>query len=114
MNMKKLFEKIKNYGFWVSLSASVILLINSLGNAFGFEIENQIVEDVIMSIAGVLVVFGVVTMSGKAKETNNAQESENTVVEEDDKQSVDLKNEIESVDETTGDSHDIEIEQNKE
>ena len=58
--MKKLFKKIKNYSFWVSLSASVILLITALGNAFGFKIEDKIVNDIIMSIAGVLVVLGIV------------------------------------------------------
>ena len=69
--MKNFFNKIKNYGFWVSLSASLIMLLNALGNAFGFSIENQIVEDCIMSVAGVLVVLGVVTMNTNKTENNN-------------------------------------------
>lgn len=62
--MKKLFKKIKSYSFWVSLSASIVLLLNAIGNAFGFKIEEKIVNDVVMSLAGVLVVLGVVSMNG--------------------------------------------------
>lgn len=65
--MKKFLEKIKDYSFWVSLSASLILLLNSLGKAFGFEIENQVVEDCVMSIAGFLSVFGIVSLNSKKK-----------------------------------------------
>ena len=65
--MKNFFKKIKSYSFWVSLSGAVIVLFNAFGNAFGFEIENKIVEDCIMSIASVLVVFGIVSMNGKEK-----------------------------------------------
>ncbi len=57
------FNRFKNYGFWVSLSAALIVLLNAFGNAFGFKIENQIVEDIVLSVAGLLVVFGVVTMN---------------------------------------------------
>ena len=59
--MKKLFERMKSYSFWVSLSGALIIFINCLGRIFNFQIENEIVEDVIMSIAGLLVVLGFVT-----------------------------------------------------
>lgn len=57
--------KIKSYSFWTGLSAAVILLINSLGNMFGFAIEDKLVSNIIMSICGVLVVFGVVNVPTK-------------------------------------------------
>lgn len=76
-NMKNFFnnlkEKVKSYGFWVSLSSAVVLLLTSLGNMFGFSVENQIVEDVIMSIAGVLVVLGIVSMNTKPKDSPDDQ-----------------------------------------
>ena len=72
MNLKNFFKKIRSYGFWVSLSSALILLLTSLGNAFGFEIENKIVEDVVMAIAGLLVVLGIVSMNGK-KQTENGE-----------------------------------------
>ena len=78
--MKNFFKKFRSYSFWISLSGAIILLINALGRAFGFSIENQLVEDIILSIAGVLVVLGLVTMDVKPndeeKEKNNDEKEE--------------------------------------
>ncbi len=65
MSMKNFFKKMKTYSFWVSFSGALIILVNALGRAFGFKVENQVIEDCIMSIAGILVVLGVVTMGDK-------------------------------------------------
>ena len=83
--MKKLFEKMKSYSFWVSFSGALIIFLNCLGNIFHFQIQNAVVEDVIMSIAGLLVVLGFVT-----KETGDESE-------EDEKQEIDKTNEDEDV-----------------
>ncbi len=66
--MKNFFNKFKTYSFWVSLSSAVVLLINSIGRIFGFTIENQLVEDLILSFAGVLLVLGIVTMNSGNKD----------------------------------------------
>lgn len=73
--MKNFFKKFQSYSFWVSLSGAVIVLLNALGSAFGFQIENQIVEDVIMSVAGVLMVLGVVSMKGSTGASNDDNEN---------------------------------------
>lgn len=78
--MKNFFKKFRSYSFWISLSGAIILLINALGRAFGFSIENQLVEDIVLSIAGVLVVLGLVTMDFKPndeeKEENDDEKEE--------------------------------------
>ena len=73
--MKKFFKKMGDYNFWVSLSAGVIILLNAFGTAFGFSIKNQIVEDCIMAVAGMLVVFGIVNM----KDDDDDNDGENNV-----------------------------------
>lgn len=83
--MKNFFKKFKNYGFWTSLTAAIILFLNALGNAFGFSIENKIVEDCIMAFAGILVALGLVSKSSK---TEN-KEKENSVSENDDNAKID-------------------------
>lgn len=55
-------NKIKSYGFWVSLSGAVVVLVEAIGRAVGFIANADIINNIIMSIAGVLVVFGIVTM----------------------------------------------------
>lgn len=67
--------KIKSYSFWTSLSAAIVLLINSLGSAFGFEIEEKLISNIVMSICGLLVVLGVVNMpTEKKKKTDTIDE----------------------------------------
>jgi len=52
---------IKSYNFWVSLSGAVGLLAVSISKLFGLNIGADGVSEMIMSICGVLIVFGVVT-----------------------------------------------------
>lgn len=54
-------NRFKTYAFWVALSSAVVVLVQSMGKLFGFEIESSVVENVIMSICGVLIVLGIVT-----------------------------------------------------
>lgn len=86
--MKKLFERMKSYSFWVSFSGALIIFINCLGRIFNFQIENEIVEDVIMSIAGLLVVLGFVTKETKDNKDNleDIEEESSEVVVGEDKQ----------------------------
>ena len=66
----------KSYGFWTALSGALVMLINAIGKCFGFSVEEQIVSDIVMAIAGVLVVFGVVAMpKGEGKEEESLDDS---------------------------------------
>ena len=72
----KFKELIKSYGFWTALAGSIVVLVNAIGRACGFFVEEALISDIILGVAGVLVVFGVVTMPKKSKE--NEMESEET------------------------------------
>lgn len=86
-------NKIKSYGFWTALAGAVVVLVNALGQMFGFSVDNEIITNVIMAIAGLLVVLGVVTMpkgedgnqQGESEETNAESESETLSSAEDEK-----------------------------
>lgn len=76
-------KNFKSYGFWTALSGAIVVLLNAIGKCFGFSVEEEIVSNVVMAIAGILVVFGVVSMPKKDK--TDSQESDNeesTEVEE--------------------------------
>lgn len=59
--MKSFFAKMKTYDFWVKLSASIVLLVQIVGDKFGFRIDSMIFMDIITAIAGVLVVLGIIS-----------------------------------------------------
>ena len=110
--MKKLFKKIKSYSFWVSLSASIVLLLNAIGNAFGFKIEEKIVNDVVMSLAGVLVVLGVVSMNG-ASDKKDEKTGEGEEKTDDSAGEKDDENKISNGDKVENDGESEKIDENK-
>lgn len=83
-------KNFKSYSFWTALAGAVTILASALGKCFGFSIDNQIITDVIMAVAGVLVVLGVVTMPKKENKNteenlNQAQESQKEKEESEEK-----------------------------
>lgn len=82
--MKTFKNKIKSYSFWTGLSAAVIMLANAIAKCFGFSINDQMIEDIIMSICGVLVAFGVVCLPIKkdTEETTKIDENSNEEIVE--------------------------------
>lgn len=75
--------KIKSFGFWTALAGALTLLVGAIGKCFGLSIDGSIVEEVVMSIAGVLVALGVVCMpkdiakNGENEKFDNEENIEN-------------------------------------
>lgn len=69
----------KSYGFWTALAGAVVILINALGDLFGFKIESKLVENVIMAVAGVLVALGVVSMGEKKEQEGQIVDNEESL-----------------------------------
>lgn len=79
-------NKFRSYGFWTALAGAVVVLLNALGQAFGFSVDDEIVTSIIMAIAGLLVVFGVVSMpkgEDKQEEIEEQKEVQDDLDEED-------------------------------
>lgn len=74
-------KKIRSYSFWVSLTSAIVILLQSFGKILGFEIENSKIENLIMAICGVLVVFGVVVMPNNNSNETFPEETETDDVE---------------------------------
>ena len=72
----KLKNLVKSYSFWTALAGALVILINSIGNVFGFHIEEKLVSDIVMAVAGVLVAFGVVTLPASTKDKTTTSESQ--------------------------------------
>ena len=52
------------------------MLVNAIGKACGFFVEEETISDIIMAIAGVLVVFGIVSMPKQVKEKEDPNKEE--------------------------------------
>lgn len=87
-------KKFRNYGFWTALSGALVLFLKTLGEACGFTIEKEIVSNLVMAFAELLVVFGIVVMpkdSGSNTEKKDEEKGENQeeVTNEEKQQSTD-------------------------
>lgn len=90
-------NKFKSYSFWTALAAAVVVLVEAFGRLFGFIPDGKLVADIIIAVAGVLVVLGVVTApTGTDKKDENLE----TFLPEDEK--LDGEN-----DEETSDNKDV-------
>lgn len=68
----KLKNLIRSYSFWTTLAGALCILMSALGRAFSFKVEEKIISDIVMAIAGVLVAVGIVSMPAKKEEEENA------------------------------------------
>ena len=85
----KFKDRIKSYGFWTALSGAVVILVQSITKCFGVEVQEELISDIIMSVCGVLVVFGIVTMPNKKETEENTEETEiNQENSEEDKENI--------------------------
>ena len=81
----KLKDRIKSYKFWVALSASLVILLKTLGDALNFEVSEEVVNGIIMGFCGVLVVLGVVEKPAPSQTTTEQPEQTSENNESDDK-----------------------------
>lgn len=52
-------KKHKTTGFWLSLTGAVILVLQVVGGALGFKINSELINNIVSSVCGVLVIVGV-------------------------------------------------------
>ena len=84
-------KKFSNYAFWVAFAWAVVVLLEDINNLLGININTPLVESIILSICGVLMVLGIVT-----KNNDNDQNSMTNLNDEIDKEEVQLQDELET------------------
>ncbi len=68
-------QMIKSYSFWTTLAGSLALVASAIGKAFSIKVEEKIIIDIVMAIAGVLVAVGVVTMPSDKSKTDEKEDA---------------------------------------
>lgn len=59
----KLKDKVKNYGFWVSIISEIIILVQ----LFGLRIDVPILKEVLLTICSLMVTLGIISNPEKGK-----------------------------------------------
>lgn len=71
-------KNLKRYSFWTGLAGASVIVCDAIAKCFGVKIENQMVENIIMSICGVLVAFGIVTIPKSKNNQTDKTEQDDT------------------------------------
>ena len=59
--MKKILGRFKKFSFWVAFAGVVVIFVKNLADLIGYDVDTTEIENLIMSICGVLVVLGLVS-----------------------------------------------------
>jgi len=54
-------KRFKNYAFWVALAGAIVIFLDDLKMLLGLDFDTAIVQSIILSFCGVLVVLGIVS-----------------------------------------------------
>lgn len=106
-------KRIKQYSFWTGLSAAVVILIGSIAKAFGFHFKEEVVSDIIMSVCGILVVFGVVNAPYGDTESSDDTSKEETKTEKETSKTKQKETQSESKLEDENDLQNVESDESK-
>ena len=72
----------KQYNFWIKLVALLILVLNILGEVFGFSVDSALFMDVSSALMSILVVLGVIQVPAtiaNGKQENNIGDGGNNM-----------------------------------
>lgn len=68
----------RSYGFWMSLCAAVLLVVQTILQRLGIQIDKPFIQEIISAVLAVLVILGVISKPKTQKNTG----FENTLPEE--------------------------------
>lgn len=87
-------KKFRTYTFWVALISAIILAIQELCKLFGWVVETNQMEKVMLSVCGIFVVLGIITKSTAEKNSDILENlEENSKIVEKSKTANDAKTE---------------------
>jgi uncharacterized membrane protein len=76
MNLKN-NSVYRSYGFWMSLTAAILLVVQTILSRLGIEIDAPFVQEVISGILAVLVILGVIIKPKTDEESELEEYMEN-------------------------------------
>lgn len=68
----------RSFRFWMSLSAAVLLVLQTILQRFGIEIDVPYIQEVISAVLAVLVIIGVIWKPKNKEEINYADNKDST------------------------------------
>ena len=74
----KLKQRVKSYGFWVSMASAILLIISALGKKFNFSVDENLYNDLFAGFCAILVLLGVIVPPSSKTKTEKLSDEEIT------------------------------------
>ncbi len=72
-------KKYSNYAFWVGLASAVVIFLEDIERLIGIDINTSLIESLILSFCGILVVLGIVVKDKNDIDTMSEDKSDTEV-----------------------------------
>ena len=81
--------QLKSYSFWLGISSALLLLVQTIGEPLGLEINEEVYMSIINAVLGVFVVLGIISnpANQKTASTEITEEQDTSITTTDDKTS---------------------------
>ena len=76
-------KKFSSYAFWLAFVGALVVFLEDIEALLGIDINTTLIESVILSFCGILVVLGVVTKKDQAIDTEANKDVNETNIEAD-------------------------------
>lgn len=64
-------NRFREYGFWISLTGAIILLLQIIGKQFGFYVNEAFISECVTAFCGVLVIMGILIKPKEEKDDDD-------------------------------------------
>ena len=68
-------DKMKTYNFWISLVSAILLIVQVIGDKYGFSVDSGLVIDITTGVCGIFVILGIISTPQK-NQTNITKNEE--------------------------------------
>ncbi len=67
-------EKIKTTSFWLGVGGAIVIILKSIIELFGFNVDLGVVENIIITVCSVFVMLGIITKKSDSDQGNTSKD----------------------------------------
>ena len=77
-------KKYSSYAFWVGLASAIVIFLEDIEALLGIDINTKLIESLILSFCGILIVLGIVVKDKKVDSVSRTNDADDNNIEDGD------------------------------
>ncbi|MBE5734881.1 MAG: hypothetical protein E7361_00285 [Clostridiales bacterium] len=75
-------KKYSSYAFWVGLASAIVIFLEDIEALLGIDINTKLIESLILSFCGILIVLGIVVKDKKVDSVSKTNDTDDNNIED--------------------------------